>query len=120
MYRCRWPRCKRYVSAPGYCRPHRQQVDRDRNQRSPYVTREWRRLSQAVTARDGRCQVPSCGSTSRLVAHHLENRREGGPDAMDNLVTLCASCHSRYEADRRAGRRTALRRAVESLRRSPS
>jgi 5-methylcytosine-specific restriction endonuclease McrA len=62
---------------------------------------------KAVTSSAGACVV--CGSTSRLTAHHLEPRREGGKV----LITLCGLCHNRYHGDKRAGRDTELVRAVE-------
>jgi cytochrome c553 len=65
----------------------------------PVLTPEWRQLSAAVTARDGVCV--ECGSTRHLQAHHDVARAEGGADAPENLVTLCASCHARLEAERR-------------------
>jgi 5-methylcytosine-specific restriction endonuclease McrA len=75
------------------------QTKRDRA--NPYWTPQWRRLSAAVTARDGACV--ECGSTRHLQAHHDVGRAEGGPDAPENLVTLCATCHARLEAERRSG-----------------
>jgi 5-methylcytosine-specific restriction endonuclease McrA len=30
-----------------------------------------------------------------LHVHHLKKRSQLGPDTADNLITLCASCHSR-------------------------
>ena len=52
------------------------------------------RQSAAVqSARDGwKCQYR--GSTMNLHVHHLRKRSHLGPDAADNLITLCASCHS--------------------------
>ena len=48
----------------------------------------WQQSRQAALARDGQCV--DCGSTRRLHVHHL-----GDPDnhALDNLATLCISCH---------------------------
>lgn len=61
-----------------------------------YRTPEWRALRSACLERDGyRCTVPGCGSTDRLTADHITPRRRGGPDTLDNLRTLCGSCHSR-------------------------
>lgn len=115
VYRCRWPGCKTYLPQPGNCRRHRQIIDAERNARSFYTSKTWRRLRRACIRRDGRCLVPGCNSRERLTAHHRVPREQGGPDSLENLRTLCASCHSRYEADVRAGRITRLRRAVEAL-----
>ncbi len=54
-----------------------------------------------VTKRDGSCV--QCGSRYYLSAHHVQARAEGGPDTPENLVSLCASCHARLEAEQRAG-----------------
>jgi 5-methylcytosine-specific restriction endonuclease McrA len=51
----------------------------------------------AVIARDRACV--QCGSTSRLSAHHITPRIEGGPDAPSNLEALCASCRARTDAE---------------------
>jgi 5-methylcytosine-specific restriction endonuclease McrA len=53
---------------------------------------EYNSLRNRVLERDGwRCQ--SCGSSKDLHVHHLNKRSELGDDALDNLITLCASCH---------------------------
>ena len=45
-----------------------------------------------VRARDGfRCR--SCGSRDHLEVHHIRQRKDGGSDRPDNLVTLCYECH---------------------------
>jgi 5-methylcytosine-specific restriction endonuclease McrA len=47
-----------------------------------------------VLERDSwRCQ--NCGSSGDLHVHHLAKRSKLGDDALDNLITLCATCHSR-------------------------
>jgi 5-methylcytosine-specific restriction endonuclease McrA len=51
------------------------------------------RLREQVLRRDGwRCQ--SCGARSNLEVHHKESRSQGGDDSEENLITLCARCHS--------------------------
>jgi 5-methylcytosine-specific restriction endonuclease McrA len=53
----------------------------------------YKRLREQVLRRDSwRCQ--SCGSRSNLEAHHNEFRSQGGGDSEENLITLCAGCHS--------------------------
>jgi len=50
-------------------------------------------LRRQVLRRDGwRCQ--SCGSMSNLEVHHQEFRGHAGADTEQNLMTLCAACHS--------------------------
>jgi hypothetical protein len=62
----------------------------------------WRRLRQLVIERDGgRCQC--CGRDDvTLLAHHVIDYRDGGPDCLDNLVAWCRSCHARYHRPKRA------------------
>ncbi len=50
-------------------------------------------LRYQVLDRDGwRCQ--SCGATNNLQVHHLSARSKLGDDSLENLITLCARCHS--------------------------
>ena len=45
-----------------------------------------------MKARDGfRCR--SCGSRDHLEVHHIRQRKDGGSNSPDNLVTLCYKCH---------------------------
>ena len=54
---------------------------------------EYENLRQDVLCRDGwRCQF--CGSRSNLEVHHLQFRSQSGTDSEENLITLCADCHS--------------------------
>lgn len=32
-----------------------------------------------------------------LTAHHIIPRRDGGPDTLENLITVCQSCHNTLE-----------------------
>lgn len=55
---------------------------------------QWERNRKAALERDHyRCR--KCGSTHRLHVHHREPWAEGqdSPHELDNLETLCASCH---------------------------
>ena len=48
-----------------------------------------------VRARDGlRCR--SCGSRDHLEVHHIMQRKNGGSNSPDNLVTLCHECHKAW------------------------
>lgn len=50
-------------------------------------------LRHQVLRRDGwKCQC--CGSRANLEVHHNDFRSHGGNDAEENLITLCAVCHS--------------------------
>ncbi len=53
----------------------------------------YERLREQVLRRDGwGCQ--NCGSRLNLEVHHKEFRSQGGDDSEENLITLCAGCHS--------------------------
>jgi 5-methylcytosine-specific restriction endonuclease McrA len=66
--------------------------NRRKREGSYYQTSSWRKLSQLVKQRDGgECAL--CASTHRVQAHHRIHRTDGGTDTLDNLVSLCASCH---------------------------
>ena len=53
----------------------------------------YRELHQQVLERDRwRCQM--CGSMQHLQVHHLELRSHSGGDTEENLITLCAECHT--------------------------
>ena len=54
-------------------------------------------LWDAVVTRDRGCVV--CGTTRRLVIHHIVHWLDGGPTAADNLVTLCRFHHDRLHDD---------------------
>lgn len=63
---------------------------------------EWKRRAQECYARDNwTCR--NCGvhctaqGKTRIQAHHVVSRIRGGSDDLDNLKTLCASCHTREE-----------------------
>lgn len=52
-----------------------------------YLSPFWRRLRAAALRRDGnRCIV--CGARA-VVVDHVVSRRRGGPDALNNLRSLC-------------------------------
>ena len=51
-------------------------------------------LCRRVLERDGwRCQ--KCGRGSELQVHHLRFRSALGDDDIENLITLCFSCHEK-------------------------
>jgi len=56
-------------------------------------------IRDQVLTRDGH-QCQHCGtpgsSRNRLTMHHKIYRRHGGPATVDNLITLCESCHHDY------------------------
>ena len=46
---------------------------------------------QALQRDSWRCQ--NCGASQNLHVHHVIRRSKLGADALDNLITLCVSCH---------------------------
>lgn len=55
--------------------------------------KEWAKIRKQILKRDGyHCQ--GCGKYFvRLEIHHIVPYRETGDDSLNNLVTLCMSCH---------------------------
>ena len=65
-----------------------------------YHAKFWRLLREEVLKRDDyTCQ--HCGSKDDLMAHHKTPARMGGKDEIDNLITLCRSCHCKEEVKSR-------------------
>jgi hypothetical protein len=62
-------------------------------------TREYRRWRVLVIRRDKVCDV--CGSRKRRHAHHLNSGAYHPKERfkVDNGVTLCSKCHSKYHND---------------------
>ena len=60
-------------------------------------------LRRAVDERDGgRCRW--CGATNRgRDVHHIEYRKGSSYDVIENLVSLCRSCHSFVHGNPRPG-----------------
>jgi 5-methylcytosine-specific restriction endonuclease McrA len=51
-------------------------------------------LRRAVLLRDRhRCSVPGCTNTHYVDVHHIRPRSEGGPNTLENLITLCSAHH---------------------------
>ena len=110
---CLTPGCGQ-LTEQSRCARCRSRLDRRRNQASYYQTPGWRSLATACIQRDGNCLI--CCSSHRLTANHIVARGDGGPDTLENLMTMCGRCHSTYEADLRYGRSTDLRRRVDEIR----
>ena len=56
-------------------------------------TELYERLRNQVLRRDSwRCQ--RCGTMENLEVHHKEFRSHSGEDSEENLITLCAICHT--------------------------
>ena len=58
----------------------------------------WSLMRARVFERDEyKCRICGSDGDGKLHVHHVIKRREGGPDSAENLITLCPSCHSKYE-----------------------
>lgn len=85
--------------------------------KSYYNSDEWTALRAAALERDAFiCQV--CGVVGqaithdreywgptdgiKLIAHHIIDRKDGGLDVLENLLTVCASCHTKFRKNRHA------------------
>lgn len=56
----------------------------------------WRRVRQQAFERDG-FKCVACGSSDKLHGHHLNYHRVGS-ERVEDIVTLCESCHSKEHA----------------------
>lgn len=63
-----------------------------------YSKASWREIREAVLKRDNYICLRCGKKDSRPSVHHLVRRRLGGKDELENLVTLCRSCHAIEDA----------------------
>lgn len=65
----------------------------------------WNSIRKDVLERDNRecrfCEITEGEHRSKygrgLTAHHIIPERDGGPDTLGNLITVCQSCHQTLE-----------------------
>jgi 5-methylcytosine-specific restriction endonuclease McrA len=63
---------------------------------------EYKALCKKVLQRDGwRCR--SCNSRVALHCHHVIFRSQDGDDTLENVLTLCLSCHEGVHRDVKNG-----------------
>lgn len=110
---CLQPACPELVEVgqDGRCDKHGKanqrfsRLRRDPKQGARYRTARWGRLRKMVGSRDNWiCRM--CGETRperSMHCDHIVPVEEGGDDAMDNLQTLCAPCHSKKTLRERGG-----------------
>ncbi len=96
-------------------RPRHRPFSRQRNEsNSFYASARWRKVRAMVLDRDQYQCV--CGRATDLTVHHrtaLTERPDLGLE-LTNLVTLCRTCHSRFEAHKRAHTNTTRSRTTLS------
>jgi len=65
--------------------------DAERRERAGKRRRAFRKARKIAIERDGhKCQ--ECGASEALVVHHID--KDKGNNGIDNLITLCRSCHT--------------------------
>lgn len=71
-----------------------------------YKCPRWLRLRAAVLRRArGKCEVPGCGQKA-CVVDHIQSRRSGGSDTMQNLRALCRQHDNQCKEDASGKRRS--------------
>ena len=63
-----------------------------------YHTPSWKRIREKIIKRDAGICV-TCGTDKNLMVHHKKPKSDGGDDSLDNLETLCKSCHLKAHAE---------------------
>lgn len=56
-----------------------------------YHPREWKSIRKRIIRRDGGVCV-LCGAKEKLHVHHIDRNKDN--IQLDNLITLCKSCHN--------------------------
>lgn len=78
--------------ADNACVERKRAADRERQRQ--YRATDWRRLREAVFARDGfRCVYCGCDIEGEPHCDHVIPFSRGGGNTLDNLATACARCN---------------------------
>ena len=106
---CSYPGCPQLVTVdgPSYCITHSRQLHRayqaqrsDGEEQRFYRSSRWRQLRNWQLRQEPSCA--GCGEPATEVDHRLPLRHGGEPLAVDNLQSLCRSCHQRKSARERS------------------
>lgn len=58
----------------------------------------WREIRKKVLIRDNfLCR--KCGASKKLSVHHVIPQKKTRDNSLDNLITLCSSCHLKMDLD---------------------
>lgn len=57
----------------------------------------WSGIREKILERDNHACQGCDNKISKFHIHHILPRKKGGTDHYDNLITLCAKCHKKYE-----------------------
>lgn len=80
--------------------PYNNPVHNARWQRNRILKRARIDIRYLALKRDGfRCR--HCSTRENLTVHHIVPKRHGGPTTVENLLTLCRSCHDIVEGIRK-------------------
>jgi len=61
-----------------------------------YDSEEWEKIRNDIWIRDNyTCKL--CGAKGKICVHHIDKRNLTFDDSPNNLITLCWSCHHKYE-----------------------
>jgi 5-methylcytosine-specific restriction protein A len=107
---CSFPGCPK-LTHDRFCEEHQKLTDKqyEKYQRDPIVkkryNRTWKRIRDRYIAAHPLCE--KCASLGRVTpaqeVHHIKPLSQGGTNDVDNLMSLCTSCHSEITA-REGGR----------------
>ena len=72
----------------------------------------YKAICKEVLSRDSwRCQ--NCGTAENLQVHHIQSRSKLGHDRLENLITLCVSCHESLHRKIGISKRSDLVRRIQ-------
>lgn len=101
---CRFPGCAKLTNAT-YCEEHKKEMDKRYNQyerdhfsKTFYNTPKWRDTRKRKLAISPFCEECRKNGTivkATIVDHIIPVKQGGAPYEMENLQSLCWSCHSR-------------------------
>lgn len=107
---CSYPGCPKLTDGR-FCEEHTKEETKryERYQRAPALKkrygRSWKRVRDRFLAEHPLCE--KCARLGRITpaqeVHHIQPLSQGGTNDVDNLMSLCTSCHSEITA-REGGR----------------